>query len=90
MDGACLSQTNRVYSKAAEINACVSEATVRSKMFSNFLKKLIYLSNVCDFLAIATIKEPEYFSYEPPPFLTIFLRLLVIQKAVMVFLSSAG
>lgn len=36
MDGACLSLTNRVYSKAAEINAYVSEATVRSKISNNF------------------------------------------------------
>ena len=36
MDGACLFLTNRVYSKAAEINAYVSEATVRSKLSNNF------------------------------------------------------
>lgn len=38
MDGASLSQTNRGYSKAVEINAYVSEVTVRSKISRNFWK----------------------------------------------------
>ena len=46
MDEACLFLTNRVYSKAAEINAYVSEATVRSKISNNFWKRIIYLGNV--------------------------------------------
>lgn len=66
MDGACLFLTNRVYSKAAEINAYVSEATVRSKISNNFWKRLIYLGSVWNFLAITMIKGPECYSYESP------------------------